>query len=207
MHVGEVGDQVVQEVAGLAAQRGVVEGERVLVGRHPVGVDVHPPEAPLEEHPVAGFGEVQLGVEGAGGAVAARIGVELLDDVAQRPGEVEHRHPSPCGGQLAVRLGIGDIDIAAEEVVAQRAHVRGPVVHLRGVRKAAGEGVAEVDHVLDGVTPVGRDLARVGRGGVPTDRGPAAAPVTAAGVAPWPRRPRPSGCRRRACRRCGRGGS
>lgn len=112
----------------------------------PVGVDVHPPEAALEEDPVGGFGEVQLGVDRAGGAVAPGVGVELLDDVAQRPGEVEDRHPAPGRGQLAVLLRVGEVDVAAEEVMAQRAHVRGPVVRLRRIREAAGEGVAEVDH-------------------------------------------------------------
>ncbi|MCE0445728.1 hypothetical protein LT493_14300 [Streptomyces tricolor] len=44
VQVGEVRQQVVQEVAGLAAQFGVGEGQRRLLGRHPVGGDVDPAE-------------------------------------------------------------------------------------------------------------------------------------------------------------------
>lgn len=135
----------------------------------PVGVHVHPPEAALEEDPVGGFGEVQLGVDGAGRAVAPGVGVELLDDVAQRPGEVENRHPAPGRGQLAVRLRVGEVDIAAEEVMAQRAHIRGPVVRLRRIREAAGEGVAEVDHALM--------VSRRCGGGAPASAPPVPAPA------------------------------
>ena len=152
VHVGEVGDQVVQEVAGLAAQQPVAEGERGLVGRHPVGLDVHPAEAALEEHPVGGFGEVEFGVLGRAARLPAWVAVELLDDVAQRPREVQHRHPSPGCGQLTVRLGVGEVDVPAEEVVAQCAGRPRGGSRSAGDRGSGGRGSSRCRARADGVT-------------------------------------------------------
>lgn len=128
-----------------------------LVRREPLRLDVDPAEAALEEQAVGGLGEVQLRPLRPGRPGARRVPVDLLDDVAQRPGEVEHRHPSPGCGQLPVRLGVGEVHVPAEQVVAQRVDVRAPVVRLRRVREAGGEGVADVEHAGDGVTDGGAE--------------------------------------------------
>jgi hypothetical protein len=97
VQVNEVGEEIVQEVPRLAAEFGVGEGQRLLVpGIQSASMSTHPKR---RSNSMRSVDSVKSSSARCGRDGATPPGpVDLLHDVAQRPREVEHRHPSPgCG--------------------------------------------------------------------------------------------------------------